>query len=91
MFSRKLSLEPLEKSSKLCEDLIASLYRPSLTSVEHVLDLPGILTSQFYQNFYVRLIWVWIPTKDTDFYSDDPPVLKKRSSAYDSDSEDDLG
>ena len=39
MFSRKLSTEPLEKSSQLGQDLISALFRPSLTTKDHEINV----------------------------------------------------
>ena len=38
MYSRRMSTEPLEKTSKFGADLISSLYKPSLTSSDHQID-----------------------------------------------------
>ena len=39
MYSRRMSTEPLEKTSKFGADLISSLYKPSLTSSDHQIDV----------------------------------------------------
>ena len=79
MYSRRFSTEPLEKSSKFGADLISSLFRPSLTSNDHQIDVVRIEPTKS----------VAYLIQDTEFYEDeDIPIIKKRSSAYDtSDSE----
>ena len=56
MYSRRLSTEPLEKSSKFGADLISSLFRPSLTSKDHELDVVGIKLTELVTYLILRTL-----------------------------------